>query len=197
MRLVDLLTSSSIIGIGILLVISPALDLIRKTEQKSNLIALEKHLLDEDFKSANELTWQIFFESLDSNQDQHLSSEEYAENLDCTLIGQLDGRWSSRTFHQFGFSAQADNIKKADQMHSKDLNLQMWQEYWYELMGWSKNQDSPLHYLEPNYSVSAPKGHLPNPWVSESYRMYSAEGEFRFFYETLETCGFLSTQLTD
>jgi hypothetical protein len=125
---------------------------------RSHLLhSLETALEQQQWQEADKITAQLMLKA--ANQTIALTPEDLA-HFPCELLSEIDRRWQIHSQNRFGFLAQLEIFNDcfgADAPFS--LNPENWQKY-AQCLGWYQTH-WPNHHHDLNFSLTAPKGHLP------------------------------------
>jgi uncharacterized protein YjbI with pentapeptide repeats len=142
-------------------------NVLQKAHSLSELSRLIKLLEREDWKKADEETCQVIlqFSSLSNKQVSELDQFSI-QNFPVAVLQIIDQLWMHYSLEHFGFTAQAHVWKEYANLETKS-NLQKMG----NCLGW--RQDGRwLWYKKMNFSLNAPKGHLP----ARIYDKWNGEG---------------------
>lgn len=128
-----------------------------------NYQELEEALEQENWQTADRITFEIMLEVTDRRQDDWLDQAAIAR-FPCEILHQLDQRWLRYSSNHFGFSAQLQlYILEADRTAFAFSRQVDWM--------WTLASSRPMgffrFYNQLNFSLDAPQGHLPALWFWE------------------------------
>jgi hypothetical protein len=133
------------------------------------LFDLEELLLQEEWRAADTVTQALLLQGIHRESEGWLSPEAIAV-LPCQLLHQIDYAWVSASYGHFGFSVQYDLYHSLYEADARDF---CWE------VGWLLFNLRPFAFFKfynyLDFSLEAPKGHLPAlwywqlPWI-ESWR---------------------------
>jgi len=131
------------------------------TDIQDGLQELDSLLSHGDWQLADEVTLQIMLTVSDRREAGWLDQTAIA-HFPCATLHELDQRWLFYSSGRFGFSAQLHLYREAAERSSFEFSRQA---------GWVMNLWQPIgffnfyHWL--NFSLDAPRGHLPALWFWE------------------------------
>ncbi|QHV01106.1 GUN4 domain-containing protein [Synechocystis sp. CACIAM 05] len=133
---------------------------------RSNLIPLDSYLLQkleenlaqQNWQKADEITSQLILKA--SGQTISLNPDDIS-NLPVGHLQKIDELWQINSDSRFGFLAQLEVFKDCFPNQGKIiLDSEKWRKYG-SALGWYVNAKWPNHHHDLNFSLDAPKGHLP------------------------------------
>ncbi|WP_244154777.1 GUN4 domain-containing protein [Cylindrospermopsis raciborskii] len=124
-------------------------------------------LKSQDFREADLETDRVILAVANRQSEGWLRVED-AENFPCKELRTIDNLWLKYSQGKFGISVQQEIYKNLGGTKQFDVNV--WISFG-DRVGWRK-QGSWLDYSDLNFSLSAPKGHLPN----EGRKWYILDG---------------------
>ncbi len=141
---------------------------------------LENLLKAAKWKAADEETTRVMLK-VAKREEQGWLDNKSIENFPCTDLGKIDQLWVKYSDGHFGFRVQ------------KSIWLQCGNKVDYETecrlgdrLGW-RNQGTWLSFDRYNFSLNAPKGHLPSQYSNLNYDFWSRK-ECGYFFSRVQAC---------
>jgi hypothetical protein len=128
-----------------------------KPQPEWNMTKLKKYLLKGEWEVADQITLAILLSSIEEDSKGYLTPGCIA-GLSCDLIYELDYHWVAASQGLFGFSRQKEIYDNADLEVLKFCQNVNWLFFDFKPLAFHKFYD----FL--NFSLNAPKGHLPALW---------------------------------
>lgn len=137
-----------------------------------NYQELDEALSQEDWLTADAITFEIMLEAAERRQDGWLDQAAIAR-FPCIVLHQLDQRWLRYSSGHFGFTAQLQvYAQEADRTAFSFSRRVDW------MMGTWRPTGFFKFYNLLTFSLEAPQGHLPALWFWEMpwYRSWQIGG---------------------
>jgi GUN4-like len=119
---------------------------------------LKTLLLQEEWQAADDVTFRLMLQATNRLAEGWLDVDAIAQ-LPCSLLHQLDQLWLEASHGHFGFSVQRQIYLQEAGLEALQLNQQV---------GWLLFQAKPFSFFKfydfLNFSLEAPRGHLPALW---------------------------------
>ncbi|MBD0267536.1 MAG: GUN4 domain-containing protein [Cyanobacteria bacterium Co-bin8] len=119
---------------------------------------LKMLLQQEEWQAADQITFWLMLQASNRLSEGWLDIDAIA-TLPCPLLHELDYLWIEASQGQFGFSQQRDIYIQEAQYEAFQISQQV---------GWILFQVKPVAFFKfydfLNFSLSAPRGHLPALW---------------------------------
>jgi hypothetical protein len=119
---------------------------------------LRNYLHQQEWEAADQITQSLLLQSVGQPQERYLSPLALA-HIPCNLLHQIDYHWVTASQGLFGFSKQHaiyTQIAQSDAHH------------FCQQVGWLMAGFRPIAFFKfynfLNFSLEAPKGHLPALW---------------------------------
>ena len=125
-------------------------ELVLTSESGVVYTKLRDYLRDKKWQQANQITEQLLLQASQQYKKNWLERDDL-KNLTCEDLSIIDRLWNSYSQENFGFSIQYDIWQKLDHQNYQKFGKKVG---WYVEKRWLLKKNI-------NFSLSAPKGHLP------------------------------------
>jgi GUN4-like len=122
---------------------------------------LEKFLIARNWQDANLETRNLMFKAQNQNQKELELDVERIKNFPCEVLNKIDSFWVKNSNGKFGFSVQNQIYKSCGGKYEWQFNDDKFLNCFFDKLGWRVKGSSAEYYIDINYNISAPKGHLP------------------------------------
>jgi serine/threonine protein kinase len=118
---------------------------------------LEQFLAQQDFRKADEQTWELMKQAGNGGKETYLR-EDQVNNFSCSALKKMDDLWVKYSQGKFGFSVQKDIWESvggkisASETTYRGFTIKV---------GWEVEGEGYVEYETSNFSLGAIDGHLP------------------------------------
>jgi hypothetical protein len=133
---------------------------------------LEDFLAKQDFKNADQQTWELMKQAGNGGKEIYLISDQ-VNNFSCSALKKIDNLWAKYSQGKFGFSVQKNIWLSVG--GNPNADLETYRRFAIKV-GWGTRTED-FDYDNLNFSGSAKRGHLPVWGVGLRW-----VGGFRFFF---------------
>ncbi|MBD2616132.1 GUN4 domain-containing protein [Nostoc punctiforme FACHB-252] len=148
-----------------------------------------RDLLDQQaWQKADQETVQIILKVAKRQKEGWLKGKDI-ENFSCSDLCMIDQLWVEASQGHFGFSVQRNIWLNIEGQPGK-FDAETFRNFG-EVVGWRINGDWFRDYTSFNFSLNAPKGHLPSlrfPHANGMYWLGAWQDDFKGFLTLMEYC---------
>jgi hypothetical protein len=176
------------------------LEALKSTVQNSRYAKLEEYLKSQQWKAADEETYHLIITTMGKEEGQFFTPDEL-QNLPCDELQAIDALWVKHSQNKFGFSVQKRIWQECNSGEKVDKDWHECYDFlnkfgsivgWGDRSRWFSTMQIEL-ILVPNFSISAPLGHLPLFTLYSVYGLYRDENDMVYdyllsFFSRIETC---------
>lgn len=128
-----------------------------------DLERLCNYLQNQEFENANSETKKILFDITNFSSKKDRFEKGDSQKIDCQGLEVINELWRKNSDNKFGIGIQKNIL----------LDVQQWSRF-VNKVGWEKNGSLLDDRSQLNFSLNAPKGHLPGTlfWMTEDSNFY-------------------------
>ena len=145
---------------------------------------LKNLLAEQKWQQANELTRSLLLKAMNRDLQGWLTAEDIAK-LACWDLKTVDDLWTQASNGRFGFSVQYGIFISTGNKPGRLMAPEAYDKFG-DQVGWRKNNEWILFKQGLDYSLNAPRGHLPNP--RDEYQINGGRLDYTNLTKRLSDC---------
>lgn len=168
---------------------TPAIDLVSPATQV-DYSSLAELLQQGKWRKANDETRDLLLEAADRKLTGWLATNDI-QKLACWDLLTVDKLWKNYSNNKFGFSVQLPIYIKTGNRPGKLIADNTYSEFG-DRVGWRKDDDWIIFIENLDYSLDAPKGHLPN--MRSEYSITGERLQYTSLAERMIKCNLIQEE---
>lgn len=145
---------------------------------------LQNLLARQQWRKANDLTRDLILRATGRERQGWFTLEDL-QKLACPDLQTIDNLWKEASNGRFGFSPQYRIFIETGNKPGRLVAIENYQEFG-DRVGWRKGNDWIIFKENLDYSIDAPRGHLPS--LRSEYQISGARLEYTTLAQRLVTC---------